>query len=219
MRISKKEEIVKGISGAIAEFYNKCFGKWVSVVDFSLTQAMVENKVNKYYATYALKVMKGHGLVELDGERSGMKYRINSKSIDDISLIANEIYELHKKEVREYNKKRKDLQPFRVKKDKEEFNIKTTLVPKKIPYIRDAVYIVYQSSIIEGRVHSITECGEKGITFSVKINHLSEHTDYHVVENIPASRIFSSPEEAASFLVKKAIKFTTIESQALQKTS
>lgn len=182
-----KENILAALELALAEIINVgTLNTWVSVKDRSINKILAQAGVNRNYSSVVLDELKKLGLAEGEGERSGMRYKIISNIIPDVSNLALVIYQRFNKKIKDYNDRRtsscsegypeseqKDLFPIRFKKEKEEKHDPKTLTMKRqviIPNLGDMRFIVRDNKIIEGKIISLFY-GEddKSILYSIRI--------------------------------------------------
>lgn len=262
-----KKEIVKKISDTISKFYKLGTGKWISILDFSFATELTNVGINKNYSKAVLDVLKKHGLVESEGVRTGVKYKLTG-TIQDTKKLAEEIFLYNRELVRVTNLRYRkgDTTPMRAKEYVEPQIPNTRVLAKTLPTVRDKVYIIHDNHIVEGYIYSVSEAGDTGLNFSVRItparkkeekpaetaaspqpapisteaiapNAETDPTEavkdvlvsaevvappvppkpYILIHDINLAGIFQSPEDAASYMVRKVVPYThTIAEKAKQ---
>lgn len=202
---------------------------WISVKDRSIASILQSGGVNKNYSAIIVDELKKLGLVEGEGERSGMRYKIISNVIPDVSRLALTIYNRFSKKIRPTEgypeSKKSDLFPLIPKKNKSEnYDPKTTIIRRKIilPSLGDIRYIIYNNRITEGKIVGMYYHGEndKEVKYQIRIaNPEYQECCESIGEDESASdqfimvfiyglkELFENPESAASYLVRKVIRY------------
>lgn len=227
---NKRENILAALELVLAEILRvDKMNVWISVKDRSITSILQSGGVNKNYSAIIVDELKKLGLVEGEGERSGMRYKIISNVIPDVSYLALTIYNRFSKKIRPTEgypeSKKSDLFPLIPKKDKSEnYDPKTTIIRRKItlPSLGDIRYIIYNNRITEGKIVGMYyhDENDKEIKYQMRIaNPEYQQCSESIEEDEPASdqfimvfiyglkELFENPESAASYLVRKVIRY------------
>lgn len=227
---NKRENILAALELVLAEILRvDKMNVWISVKDRSIASILQSGGVNKNYSAIIVDELKKLGLVEGEGERSGMRYKIISNVIPDVSYLAFTIYNRFSKKIRPTEgypeSKKSDLFPLIPKKDKSEnYDPKTTIIRRKItlPSLGDIRYIIYNNRITEGKIVGMYyhDENDKEIKYQMRIaNPEYQQCSESIEEDEPASdqfimvfiyglkELFDNPESAASYLVRKVIRY------------
>lgn len=227
---NKRENILAALELVLAEILRvDKMNVWISVKDRSIASILQSGGVNKNYSAIIVDEMKKLGLVEGEGERSGMRYKIISNVIPDVSRLALTIYNRFSKNIRPTEgypeSKKSDLFPLIPKKNKSEnYDPKTTIIRRKIilPSLGDIRYIIYNNRITEGKIVGMYYHGEndKEVKYQIRIaNPEYQECCESIGEDESASdqfimvfiyglkELFENPESAASYLVRKVIRY------------
>lgn len=168
---NSRENILAALELALAEILNvETLNVWVSVKDRSINKILTEAGVNKNYSPIVLEELNKLGLVEGEGSRSGMRYKIISNVIPDVSRLALTIYNRFSKKTKQYydstklssegypESKKSDLHPLKTKKMKaEKYDPKTVKIKRQviIPNLGDIRFIIKNDKIYEGKIISL----------------------------------------------------------------
>lgn len=227
---NKRENILAALELVLAEILRvDKMNVWISVKDRSIASILQSGGVNKNYSAIIVDELKKLGLVEGEGERSGMRYKIISNVIPDVSRLALTIYNRFSKKIRPTEgypeSKKSDLFPLIPKKNKSEnYDPKTTIIRRKIilPSLGDIRYIIYNNRITEGKIVGMYYHGEndKEVKYQIRIaNPEYQECCESIGEDEFASdqfimvfiyglkELFENPESAASYLVRKVIRY------------
>nr|DAJ28045.1 MAG TPA: hypothetical protein [Caudoviricetes sp.] len=227
---NKRENILAALELVLAEILRvDKMNVWISVKDRSIASILQSGGVNKNYSAIIVDELKKLGLVEGEGERSGMRYKIISNVIPDVSRLALTIYNRFSKKIRPTEgypeSKKSDLFPLIPKKNKSEnYDPKTTIIRRKItlPSLGDIRYIIYNNRITEGKIVGMYyhDENDKEIKYQMRIaNPEYQQCSESIEEDEPASdqfimvfiyglkELFENPESAASYLVRKVIRY------------
>jgi hypothetical protein len=227
---NKRENILAALELVLAEILRvDKMNVWISVKDRSIASILQSGGVNKNYSAIIVDELKKLGLVEGEGERSGMRYKIISNVIPDVSRLALTIYNRFSKKIRPTEgypeSKKSDLFPLIPKKNKSEnYDPKTTIIRRKIilPSLGDIRYIIYNNRITEGKIVGMYYHGEndKEVKYQIRIaNPEYQECCESIGEDESASdqfimvfiyglkELFENPESAASYLVRKVIRY------------
>lgn len=231
---NKRENILAALELVLAEILRvDKMNVWISVKDRSIASILQSGGVNKNYSAIIVDELKKLGLVEGEGERSGMRYKIISNVIPDVipdvSHLALTIYNRFSKKIRPTEgypeSKKSDLFPLIPKKDKSEnYDPKTTIIRRKItlPSLGDIRYIIYNNRITEGKIVGMYyhDENDKEIKYQMRIaNPEYQQCSESIEEDESASdqfimvfiyglkELFENPESAASYLVRKVIRY------------
>ncbi len=166
----KKQETIAAIELVVREFLNpECVGKWFTVKERSLGNIMEQVNLNYHYSTYIYDELKEIGLIEKEGIRAQVRYRIITDVIPDSRAVAERIYRRKQDGARLYKRsgddlmetRPGDLQPPRPKHYRTADDIeraacrKTAKVSKqmnRIPRLGEYVYALVEGYIVEARV-------------------------------------------------------------------
>lgn len=227
---NKRENILAALELVLAEILRvDKMNVWISVKERSIASILQSGGVNKNYSAIIVDELKKLGLVEGEGERSGMRYKIISNVIPDVSHLALTIYNRFSKKIRPTEgypeSKKSDLFPLIPKKDKSEnYDPKTTIIRRKIilPSLGDIRYIIYNNRITEGKIVGMYyhDENDKEIKYQMRIaNPEYQQCSESIEEDESASdqfimvfiyglkELFENSESAASYLVRKVIRY------------
>lgn len=164
---SNPTDVIAAIELVCKELLNAdTINKWYDVKDRPLTKIMAEIGLDKHYSSVIYDVLKEIGLIEKEGERANLRYKIKTSIIPDAQKVAQDIYKRYKAKSAEYSRASKpsDLQPFKPKKTKtmNDFEIescrKTARKSKnqpdysRIPHLGQIVYALVNGYITEARI-------------------------------------------------------------------
>lgn len=196
--MAKKEEILVSLELALGEILNvENMNAWISVKERAISKILIEAGVHKNYSSIVVEELKRIGLIEREGERSAMRYKIKSNVIPDSSAIALKIYNEFRNKTKKCNEERgsdgypssrsSDLKPLKYKDEGDSFNKKfyngkPNVVKRhvNIPTLGDMRFMIHLSSIIECKVISV-------------------HYDLETVSKILYDVEFVNPEFISSF--------------------
>lgn len=164
---SKKEDVVAALELVVKEFLQPEFiGRWVSVKERSVGNILKEIGVDVRYSTAIYEELKALGMMEKEGERVSMRYKIATDYIPDSKALAESIYQRHMsnankaKEV--WETRRGDLTPHKPRRtitaeDMERKQCAKRVVVKqrdlsKIPHLGQIVYALVNGYITEARI-------------------------------------------------------------------
>lgn len=234
--MKKKEEILEALQYGLLEILNvETLNTWISVKDRSINKILSEAGLNKNYSFVVVDELKKLGLIEREGERSGMRYKIVRNVMPDINSIAIKIYDEIQNRKSNNEKpidgypvsnsadlrpviSRKNYSDVLNKKNEKIYNGKPKTVKRQvnIPALGDMRFIIFSSRIVECKVVSIhydIETMSKvlyDLEFvnieSFKINDEEENT-FIICNDKTIRDLFDSPEDAADYLIRKVVKY------------
>lgn len=189
MKTNKNEKLI-AIELALGEVLNvEKMNTWISVKDRSISSVIKEAGVHKNYAPIIMDELQKLGLVEKEGERSAMRYKISSNVIPDISHLASKIYKRFSDKAKFGNSLRnegypesdkRDLKPFfpkTVKEDITPYSSKPKVLKGsravKLPNLGDMRFIIDNNKIVEGRIISL-HYGDDGKRFLYNLEIINE---------------------------------------------
>lgn len=213
-----KEQKLENLTAAIREFYDPIYlNKWVSVKERSVTSILRRWGFTSLYGPAMYQVLVDHGLLEREGIRGCMQYKITSDSIKDAEILANEVLlkfnESKQKSGYSETSKISDLMPKQRShsKDKNEeiYSSKPQIQHKEPLKLNDVRYIMYNNSIYEGRIISLylreDDISKDSIYCDVEISTSSDMK--RVVYALRTNKLFSSAENLLFSLNKHLVKY------------
>lgn len=213
-----KEQKAELLACAIREFYDPSyFNKWVSVKERSVTSVLRKWGFTSLYGPAMYQVLVDHGLLEREGTRGCMQYKITSDSIKDAAVLADEVLvkfnESRKNSGYLETSKTSDLRPKQrsSSKDKNEeiYSSKPQVQHKDPLKLNDVRYIMFDNAIYEGRIISLhlieDEFSKESIYCDIEISTSSDMK--RVVYSIRNNKVFSSVENILFNLNKHLIKY------------
>lgn len=217
--MKNKDEIIESISDAIAGILAVATNEWTSVKTFSLTKILKKNDVNLKYLPYITHELKVIGLLFIEGERSGMRYKIDSAVTYDAMGVAKKIYESHAQNARvsqgypEANVG--DLTP---KQNNKRYGVndleKTSKVESHmrricLPNIGDKRFMLRDNEIVEVKVRGVRLANDEDAS-SMKLYIVRWYAagDLFYTEEVYAAELFETVEDLLKSLSKKHRKYT-----------
>lgn len=211
------KDIIAALELVLDNVYKVAQGKWVSVKEFSITKMLIDAGLHKNYAPPLVEVLKHHGFVEAEGERTGMRYKVVSEFIPDFETIAKEIKDEFDRKIREYNARRyeasadtKPRKPNRTPRIDDDFVGKVVKTKEKkfrkinIPTLLDTRYVLFLGEIFEVK---IVGCKFQEETGKYLFDYKRKSGDSFIVEtDQELSGLYENPEEIVKNLLKNIVK-------------
>ena len=92
----RKDEILAALEIVVKNFLQPEYvGRWINVRGRSIGNMCVEIGIDKRYSTAIYDELKSIGMIECEGQRAGMRYKIITDVINDYQAVASRIYERH----------------------------------------------------------------------------------------------------------------------------
>lgn len=205
-------QLEENLTKVVSKIFTIATGKWVSAKDFAISQICIEYGVDKRYTTAISKVLRQMGLFFSEGEKSGMKYKINIESFGEIPThrhIALLIINQHRADIKAYNDSRKsdDCRPLRPEKEKVEI-LPATFIKRTIPHLDDHMFALLDSQIVEGRIvgKRYNPDNEKILLFDAQLPSKNEGEKI-ILKDIPLNQLFESAEVLIAHLQRHIIRF------------
>lgn len=164
LKIEQKENTLAAIELVVKEFLSEdAIGKWFSVRERSLGNIMRQVNLDISYSQAIYQELKSIGMIEKEGDRVHMRYKIVTNLIPDIKVTSERIYEHHRQSRKPmvFESRKGDCVPPKKKKNKtiedwERKDSKKSLVNKKgfirIPRLGEIVYVIVNGLITEARI-------------------------------------------------------------------
>lgn len=164
LRIEQKENTLAAIELVVKEFLSDdVIGKWFSVKERSLGNIMRQVNLDISYSQAIYQELRNIGMIEKEGDRVHMRYKIVTNLIPDIKVVAERIYDNHRKSRKPmvFESRKGDCVPPKKKKNKtiEDWEIndsKKSIINKKgfvrIPRLGEIVYTIVNGLITEARI-------------------------------------------------------------------
>lgn len=221
-KAEKKAEIITGLELALSEILNvNNMNVWISVKERSIIGIMKEAGVQKGYAPILLEELRKLGLVENEGERGAMRYKIISNVIPDVNRLATTIYERYLNAIRKYKNtfdgyptsSPSDLRPKRSNDNRnksKELSGKVVRVARQIviPVLGDMRFVIHDNMIVEGRVIAVYYGEKEGDENKMFVDlKFSNELTSDMLRMIPLKEVFETPDKVAEYLVRKCLKF------------
>lgn len=160
---SNQEDVIAAIELVCKELLNaETINRWYDSRERPLTKIMDEVGLNRHYSSFIYDELKEIGLIEKEGGRGNLRYRINTSVIPDATATANNIYRRFKESYKGVPaSKRSDLIPFRSRtksaydlelKDCKKKGAKVTKELARIPHLGQIVYALVNGYITEARI-------------------------------------------------------------------
>lgn len=227
---TRKEDIIAALELALQEILRvDKLNVWLSVRERSIVKILQDAGVNKDYSSSVMAKLKEIGLIETEGAKGFMKYRIVTNIIPDAQRAAEEIYNIFLEKKRSYFNSDK-LSPNRPSDSRPKYSKTKTMYdfeqPGKVikckrkiimPQLGDMRYMVNDNHIKQVRIVGIEfgdsekilckvsyRCTEGNYNDEVETNETGE---MDIRSGVPLNEIFETPEQVASYLVKTLVKY------------
>ena len=227
---TRKEDIIAALELALQESLRvDKLNVWLSVRERSIVKILQDAGVNKDYSSSVMAKLKEIGLIETEGAKGFMKYRIVTKIIPDAQRTAEEIYNIFLEKKRSYFNSDK-LSPTKPSDNRPKYCKNKTMddfeKPGKVikckrkiimPQLGDMRYMVNDNHIKQVRIVGIEfgdsekilckvsyRCTEGNYNDEVETNETGE---MDIRSGVPLNKIFETPEQVASYLVKTLVKY------------
>ena len=168
-KVSSKEDVLAALELVVKNFLSpEYIGRWVSVKERSVGNMLKEIGVDIRYSTAIYEVLKTCGMIEKDGMRVGMKYKIITDVIPDSRGLAEKIFNTHWDAIHQASKsssvletRKGDLTPYRPKRQITSNDIEKRDTAKRrlvkadysrIPHLGQIVYALVNGYITEARI-------------------------------------------------------------------
>lgn len=161
---SNQEDVIAAIELVCKELLNaETINRWYDSRERPLAKIMDEIGLDRHYSSFIYDELKEIGLIEKEGGRGNLRYRIKTNIIPDATATANNIYRRFKEKQSEVvpASKRSDLVPFRSKtksaydvelKDCKKKGAKVTRELARIPHLGQIVYALVNGYITEAKI-------------------------------------------------------------------
>ena len=161
---SNQEDVIAAIELVCKELLNaETINRWYDSRERPLAKIMDEIGLDRHYSSFIYEELKEIGLIEKEGGRGNVRYKIKTSVIPDATATANNIYRRFKDKQSEAvpASKRSDLVPFRSKtksaydvelKDCKKKGAKVTKELARIPHLGQIVYALVNGYITEARI-------------------------------------------------------------------
>lgn len=164
----QRENTITAIELVVKEFLSEdALGKWFSVRERSLGNLMKDVNLDHRYSAAIYEELKNVGMIEKEGERAQLRYKIVTNLIPDARALAERIYERNQERKNQIQAdwletRKGDLTPpHQVRKvtiDEFERRGKKKTVKKtpndllKIPRLGEIVYVIISGFITEAKI-------------------------------------------------------------------
>lgn len=155
-----QEETLTAIELVCKELLNaETVNRWYSVKERPLTKIMEQVGLNYHFSSAIYEELANIGMIEKEGEKFHMRYKIVTTVIPDAAVTAKRIYERYTTKLKETTS-RKDLTPYKPRKavSMDEFSNKSGKKVKvytdysRIPHLGQIVYTLIKGQITEARI-------------------------------------------------------------------
>lgn len=204
------EQLQDNLTKVVSRIFTLAAGKWVNARDYAISKICEEYNVDRRYSTAIGKVLRDKGLMFSEGEKSGMKYKINTNiNPVNFSFTAQLIIEQYRADMKAYNDSRKsdDYHPVRNKVSKPEI-MPATFIKRTVPHLGDMMFVLFENQIVECKI-VCKKCdldNEKILLFDARIPS-NDELQRLVVKDIPLNQLFESIETLTTYLHKHIVKF------------
>jgi len=207
----RNTNLQENLTKVVSKIFTLATSKWVNAKDYPISKICEEYGVDRRYSTAIAKVLREKGLFFSEGEKSGMKYRIDQT--DSVtcthSYLAVHIILQYRADVKTYQDSRKssDSKPLRCKEEKVEI-MPATFIKRIIPHLDDRMFVLLDCQIIEGRIvgKRYNPDNEKVLLFDAQIPSRNE-TEKVILKDIPLNQLFESAETLIAHLQRHIVKF------------
>lgn len=169
-KVSSKEDVLAALELVVKNFLSPEYvGRWVSVKERSVGNMLKEIGVDTRYSTAVYEVLKDVSMIEKDGERGGLRYKIVTDIIPDSRGLAEKIFNLHRDSVHQASNsssvletRKGDLVPYKPRRTTTLDDIERRETAKKrcvqktdysrIPHLGQIVYALVNGYITEARI-------------------------------------------------------------------
>ena len=205
-------ELQTNLTKVVSKIFTLATNKWVSAKDYPISQICVDYSVDRRYSTAIGKVLREAGLFFSEGEKSGMKYKINIQNFGEIpthSTLATRIIEQYRADTKAYNDARRsdDYRPVRNKVSKPEV-MPATFIKRTVPHLDDHMFVLLDCQIVEGRIvgKRYNPDNEKVLLFDAQLPSKTEGEKI-ILKDIPLNQLFESSEALIAHLQRHIVKF------------
>lgn len=155
-----QEETLTAIELVCKELLNaETVNRWYSVKERPLTKIMEQVGLNYHFSSAIYEELANIGMIEKEGEKFHMRYKIVTNVIPDAAVTAKRIYERYTTKLRETTS-RKDLTPYKPRKavSMDEFSNKSGKKVRvytdysRISHLGQIVYTLIKGQITEARI-------------------------------------------------------------------
>ena len=222
-----KENTLAAIELVIKEFLSDdVIGRWVSVKERSLGNIMKQVGLDSHYSVAIYEELKTIGLIEKEGERFHLRYKIVTNVIPDIQATAERIYNRNLESMRQSKEacqsRKGDCVPLRRRSvGFEEFERRETKKSNKsgkvvqdlsrIPHLGQVVYALVDGYITEAKITCVRfdENDKVKVNFTTPIiRHTDDdETEFVKKENYCLRNISFSVEDLVKKLTADICKF------------
>lgn len=198
-KVSKKEDVIAALELVVKNFLQPEFvGRWVSVKERSVGNMLKEIGVDVRYSTAIYEELRTLGMIEKEGERVSMRYKIVTDVIPDFKATAESIYHRHVTAANTskaaWETRKGDLTPHRPRRcitaddiERKETNKKGVQRKQdlsRIPHLGQIVYALVNGYITEARITCVRfdENDKVKVDFSTPIIQEGEDGDEFVTK-------------------------------------
>lgn len=224
----KKEETLVLISLVLHEILRvETLNRWISVSERPISKIVSDSGLNKSYSSIIMDELKKLGLVEGEGQKSGMRYKIRSTVIPDVNTIARKIYEKNTEKIRLYIQTKKasgdgypssrasDLNPKRSSCEIDSMNSKlnksaVVKLGALLPHLNDMRFFIIDNVICEGRVIAIEFESVDSNKIEIDLEYVKDWGGtpaYVRKSSVPLKDVFETPAAAANFLINHCVRY------------
>lgn len=218
---TRKEDIIAALELALQEILRvDKLNVWLSVRERSIVKILQDAGVNKDYSSSVMAKLKEIGLIETEGAKGFMKYRIVTNIIPDAQRAAEEIYNIFLEKKCSYFNSDK-LSPTRPSDSRPKYSKNKTMYDfeqpgrvmkckRKIvmPQLGDMRYMVNDNHIKQVRIIGIEFGSDEKILCKVSYRSTGdEQTTMSERSGVLLNEIFETPEQVAAYLVKTLVKY------------
>ncbi len=223
-----QEDIIAAIELVCKELLNAdTINVWYDSRERPLTKIMSEIGLDKHYSPFIYEELKEIGLIEKEGGRGNLRYKIKTNLIPDITTTATNIYNRYKAKLAEIAEasKRSDFFPH-YNRTKTAYDVELEECKKKakgckgnkdfsrIPHLGQIVYALVNGYITEARITCVrfdeietTKVRVDFVTALVETDDLGENNTNVVRKNYCLRNIAFSVDELIKKLQQNIKKF------------
>jgi len=206
------EQLQTNLTNVVSKIFTLAKDHWVNAKDYPISKLCEEYSVDRRYSTAIGKVLREKGLMFSEGEKSGMKYKIDYFSnahIPSYSHLAELIVEQYRADLKAYNDSRKsdDCRPLRYPKEKVEV-MPANFTKCSIPHLGENRFCLIANRIFECKIIGKRQSHDEHILlFEVEVPTKSEKDERLFIDNITLNNLFESVDTLLIYLSKKVTKF------------
>lgn len=216
--MKNKSEIIKSLSNGIAGILAVSTNEWTSVRVVSLTGVLKENEVSSKYLPYITHELKKIGLLFVEGERGGMRYKIDSAVTYDAMSIAKKVYDDFYSNTQQLHGYPEafvgDLTPKQNGKKhtvndlEKSSKVENHMRKVVLPCIGEKRLLLRDNEIVEAKIRGIRLVNDEDAS-SMKIYNIRWHHagDFFYTEEVNITELFETVEDLLRTLSKKHRKY------------